>query len=80
MDIDIINKIKKYLDDCYLEYPKIESSIDLSKFQQQKCDMEEFEYEFINQDSGGITGDLFGGTLAFPIDKDRYLFIGYSVM
>ena len=80
MDLDIINKIKEYLDDCYLEYPRIESSIDLTKFQRQESDMEEFEYEYINQDSGGITGDLFGGYIAFPIDKDRYLIIGYSVM
>ena len=78
MDLDIINKIKEYLDDCYLEYPKIKSSIDLTKFQRQKSDMKEFEYEFINQNpGGGITGDSFAGTIAFPIDKDKYLIIDY---
>lgn len=78
MDIDIINKIKEYLDDCHLEYPKIESSIDLTKFQRQECDMEEFDYEFINQNSGGgILGDSFTGIIAFPIDKDKYLIVDY---
>lgn len=78
VDIEIINKIKAYLDDCHLEYPTIENNPDLSKFTPQDCEMDEFEFEMINQDSGGgILGDSFSGQMAFPLSDNNYIIVDY---
>lgn len=69
MNIEIINKIKAYLDDCHLEYPKIENNMD------------EFEFEMVKQNSGGgITGDSFSGELAFPLSDNNYIIIDYCTI
>ena len=78
MNTEIINGIKAYLDDCHLEYPKIEKNPDLSKFTRQDCEMDEFEFEMVKQNSGcGITGDSFSGELAFPLSDNNYIIIDY---
>lgn len=78
MNIEIINKIKEYMYDCHLEYPKIENNPDLSKFKRQDCGIDEFEFEMVNQDpGGGITGDSFCGQLAFPFGGNNYIIVYY---
>ena len=79
-DLKILGKIKEYLEDCHLEYPKIQSTSELIGFTKQECDMEEFDFEMINQCSGGgITGDSYAGTMAFPIDVNQFLVIDYCM-
>ena len=79
MDIEIINTIKVYLDDCHLEYPRIELAPNFKGFTRQTCGMDEFGHEMVKQDNGGgISGDSFTGTIAFPIGNECYIVIEYS--
>ena len=79
-DLKILGKIKEYLSDYHLEYPKIKTTSELIGFTKQECDMEEFDFEMLNQMAGGgITGDSYAGTIAFPINVDQFLAIDYCV-
>ena len=78
MDIEIINMIKAYLEDCHLEYPRVELKPNFRGFTQQACGMDEFDHEMVKQDNGGgISGDSFTGTIAFPIGNERYVVMEY---
>lgn len=46
----------------------------LLRFIEQPCDIEGIDVEYINQaDGGGMTGDEFQGTAAYPVGE--YLFV-----
>jgi hypothetical protein len=78
VDFEIINKISEYLFDCHLEYPKIVTINDLIGFQQQNCEMPEFDCEWIDQSpGGGITGDSFSGKMAFELGDGKFLLVEY---
>jgi|GEM_PF-2945618 len=79
ISLDLINEICKYLDDCTLTFPSAEISPDLSEFTKQESDMPEFDFEWIDQRSNGISDDSFCGRIAFLINKelDAYLVIQY---
>ncbi len=78
MDVGIINTIAEYLDECHLEYPRIEFAPDFNGFERQDCGLDEFDHEMIKQDpGGGMGGDTFTGTLAFPMKNECYLIVEY---
>jgi hypothetical protein len=78
--LEVINEIAEMHPDCHLEYPEIISGegVDLSKYQKQESDCPTFEYEYVQQNGGGITGDSFNGVILFPLDNGTYLKVNYS--
>jgi hypothetical protein len=76
--LEILNQIKEYFDDCHLEYPRIVTISELTGFQQQDCEMAQFDYELINQHpGGGISGDAYSGDMAFPLGDGKFLLVSY---
>lgn len=51
---------------------------DLYRFRAQASDIEGVELEWVKQSGPGILGDDFTGTIAVPIDTERFFVIDYA--
>ncbi|WP_103173730.1 hypothetical protein [Paracoccus sp. SY] len=54
------------------------AGFDLSKFKEQKSDFAGVETEWVDQRGPGMCGDDFHGTIAVPIDADRFFVLDYD--
>lgn len=62
-----------------LDFPRIEkgAEVDLSKYQKQESDHPDFKFEYVNQ-SCGIVGDDWSGTILFPLENDIFIAVDFN--
>lgn len=51
---------------------------DLAKFQKQECSCRPFDFEYVHQNSGGLSGDSYYGTVLFPLGENKFISVDYS--
>lgn len=73
--IETINAISEEMQDCsYLCFPTI---VDEPKGKRQDADTDFFDHVFVDQ-SCGIAGDDWHGTVYFPIPNGKYIAVEFS--
>lgn len=76
MNVEIINKIKTYIEYYSIDYPTIELNPDLSCFEKRKCGMSEFDFEMVHIFKGS-SAIFYTGEIAFPLTNNRFIIIRY---